>query len=132
MSALPLPGWPDGIPQPEVEGWETEAVAWLLAPLQTRLVAAEHVRDALTGRRWVPRCSRNRLTRAPGWVTNTGSAGRYDPTARMIPTHNPQRARYDRNAVHAALDEGCICRVGFVVDGAPVVLPYLYARVRAT
>lgn len=24
------PGWPEGLPPPEVEGWESEAVLWLL------------------------------------------------------------------------------------------------------
>jgi nitroimidazol reductase NimA-like FMN-containing flavoprotein (pyridoxamine 5'-phosphate oxidase superfamily) len=34
--------------------------------------------------------------------------------------------------VHDALDEGFLCHVGFVVDGDPVVLPHLYARVGET
>lgn len=115
------PGWPQGLPPPEVEGWEQEAVRWLLdtgpshvrldpflsaqpvllarrvvehlgaeveatrkawVPLDSweqaglpgeahepvltmlrrvgpvlvaRLCSAELIRDALTGRRWVPR-----------------------------------------------------------------------------
>jgi hypothetical protein len=115
------PGWPQGLPPPEVEGWEAEAAVWLLdvgpshfrldpflpsqpvvlarrvvehlqaevdtsrkewVPLPSwehaglpadahqpvlmmlrrvgpvlvaRLHSAEQVRDALTGRRWVPR-----------------------------------------------------------------------------
>jgi len=31
--------------------------------------------------------------------------------------------------VHAILDEGYVCHLGFIRDGAPVVLPTLYARV---
>ncbi|CAM5242067.1 Pyridoxamine 5'-phosphate oxidase family protein OS=Streptomyces alboniger OX=132473 GN=CP975_04855 PE=4 SV=1 [Streptomyces alboniger] len=31
--------------------------------------------------------------------------------------------------MHAILDEGYVCHLGFVRDGAPVVLPTLYARV---
>jgi nitroimidazol reductase NimA-like FMN-containing flavoprotein (pyridoxamine 5'-phosphate oxidase superfamily) len=31
--------------------------------------------------------------------------------------------------VHAVLDEALVCHVGFVVDGEPVVLPQLHARV---
>jgi nitroimidazol reductase NimA-like FMN-containing flavoprotein (pyridoxamine 5'-phosphate oxidase superfamily) len=38
------------------------------------------------------------------------------------------RARYDRELVHAVLDEAPICHLGFVVDGAPVVLPTIHAR----
>jgi len=36
---------------------------------------------------------------------------------------------YDRATVHAVLDEAVVCHVGFVVDGRPVVLPQLHARV---
>ncbi|GAA4957399.1 hypothetical protein GCM10023238_25140 [Streptomyces heliomycini] len=31
--------------------------------------------------------------------------------------------------MHAILDEGYVCHLGFVRDGAPVVLPTLYGRV---
>jgi nitroimidazol reductase NimA-like FMN-containing flavoprotein (pyridoxamine 5'-phosphate oxidase superfamily) len=35
---------------------------------------------------------------------------------------------YDRETVHAVLDEALVCHVGFVVEGRPVVLPHLHAR----
>ncbi|WP_320785088.1 pyridoxamine 5'-phosphate oxidase family protein [Streptomyces sp. CRN 30] len=53
----------------------------------------------------------------------------YAPTDRTVPTRSPGRATYDREAVHAILDEGYVCHLGFVRDGAPVVLPTLYGRV---
>ncbi|MFG3196668.1 pyridoxamine 5'-phosphate oxidase family protein [Streptomyces sp. NPDC048208] len=53
----------------------------------------------------------------------------YAPTDRTVPTRAAQRASYDREAVHAILDEGYLCHLGFVRDGAPVVLPTLYGRV---
>ncbi|MFI2412789.1 pyridoxamine 5'-phosphate oxidase family protein [Streptomyces sp. NPDC018947] len=53
----------------------------------------------------------------------------YPPTDRTVPTRSPERASYDRELVHAILDEGYVCHLGFVRDGAPVVLPTLYARV---
>jgi nitroimidazol reductase NimA-like FMN-containing flavoprotein (pyridoxamine 5'-phosphate oxidase superfamily) len=56
------------------------------------------------------------------------SAG-YTPTQRTVPSRNRGRAAYDRGAVHAILDEDYVCHLGFVRDGAPVVLPTLYARV---
>ncbi|MGW2051207.1 pyridoxamine 5'-phosphate oxidase family protein [Streptomyces sp. NPDC001858] len=62
----------------------------------------------------------------------TTRAAAYTPTDRTIPTRAPQRASYDKDLVHAILDEGCICHLGFVRDGAPVVLPTLYARVGET
>ncbi|MCW5253719.1 pyridoxamine 5'-phosphate oxidase family protein [Streptomyces sp. SHP 1-2] len=53
----------------------------------------------------------------------------YTPTDRTVPSRSPGRASYDREVVHAILDEGYVCHLGFVRDGAPVVLPTLYARV---
>jgi nitroimidazol reductase NimA-like FMN-containing flavoprotein (pyridoxamine 5'-phosphate oxidase superfamily) len=53
----------------------------------------------------------------------------YTPTERTVPTRSPGRAAYDRELVHAILDEGCVCHLGFVRDGAPVVLPTLYGRI---
>lgn len=53
----------------------------------------------------------------------------YPPTARTVPTRAADRVTYDRDAVHAVLDEALVCHVGFVVDGAPVVLPHVHARV---
>ncbi len=41
----------------------------------------------------------------------------------------PERARYDRAAVHAILDEGWVCHLGFPAGDRAAVLPTLYARV---
>jgi nitroimidazol reductase NimA-like FMN-containing flavoprotein (pyridoxamine 5'-phosphate oxidase superfamily) len=54
---------------------------------------------------------------------------RYPATDRTVPTRSAQRARYDRATVHAVLDAACVCHLGYVRDGAPVVLPTLYTRV---
>ncbi|HYH05937.1 MAG TPA: pyridoxamine 5'-phosphate oxidase family protein [Thermoanaerobaculia bacterium] len=40
----------------------------------------------------------------------------------------PKRGVYDREAIYAILDEALICHVGFVVDGAPVVIPTIHWR----
>ncbi|MFJ5548899.1 pyridoxamine 5'-phosphate oxidase family protein [Streptomyces sp. NPDC093225] len=56
----------------------------------------------------------------------------YAPTERTVPTRSPQRAAYDHETVHAILDQGYVCHLGFVRDGAPVVLPTLYGRVGRT
>ncbi|MFH8242058.1 pyridoxamine 5'-phosphate oxidase family protein [Streptomyces sp. NPDC018321] len=53
----------------------------------------------------------------------------YPPTDRTVPTRSPERASYDKELVHSILDEGYVCHLGFVRDGAPVVLPTLYGRV---
>ncbi|MER6155951.1 pyridoxamine 5'-phosphate oxidase family protein [Streptomyces sp. NPDC001868] len=56
----------------------------------------------------------------------------YTPTDRTVPTRGAQKASYDRELVHSILDEGYVCHLGFVRDGAPVVLPTLYGRVGET
>ncbi|GGZ55195.1 hypothetical protein GCM10010387_56630 [Streptomyces inusitatus] len=53
----------------------------------------------------------------------------YEPTERTVPTRSRERAVYDHAQVHAILDEAYVCHLGFLRDGAPVVLPTLYARV---
>lgn len=59
----------------------------------------------------------------------TSPPAAYTPTDRTVPTRSAQRASYDKELVHAILDEGYVCHLGFVRDGAPVVLPTLYGRV---
>ncbi|MFD5396353.1 pyridoxamine 5'-phosphate oxidase family protein [Streptomyces sp. NPDC127097] len=53
----------------------------------------------------------------------------YEPTERTTPTRARGRAAYDHDTVHAILDTGYVCHLGFVRDGSPVVLPTLYGRV---
>lgn len=62
----------------------------------------------------------------------TPTPAAYAPTDRTVPTRAPQRASYDKDFVHAILDEGYVCHLGFVRDGAPIVLPTLYGRVGET
>ncbi|WP_455359475.1 pyridoxamine 5'-phosphate oxidase family protein [Streptomyces sp. SYSU K21746] len=57
------------------------------------------------------------------------TAPAYERTDRTFPTRGRDRATYDSEVVHAILDEGYVCHLGFVRDGAPVVLPTLYGRV---
>jgi nitroimidazol reductase NimA-like FMN-containing flavoprotein (pyridoxamine 5'-phosphate oxidase superfamily) len=42
---------------------------------------------------------------------------------------HPERGVYEREAIEGILDEAVICHVGFVVDGQPVVIPTIHARV---
>ncbi|MFD8016093.1 pyridoxamine 5'-phosphate oxidase family protein [Streptomyces sp. NPDC058955] len=62
-------------------------------------------------------------------TTTPGRLADYTPTDRTVPTRSRQRASYDRALVHAILDEGYVCHLGFIRDGAPVVLPTLYGRI---
>ncbi|MFB8041719.1 pyridoxamine 5'-phosphate oxidase family protein [Streptomyces hydrogenans] len=66
-------------------------------------------------------------TAATGATTGDGPS--YPPTDRTVPTRSRQRASYDKDVVHAILDEGYVCHLGFIRDGAPVVLPTLYGRI---
>jgi nitroimidazol reductase NimA-like FMN-containing flavoprotein (pyridoxamine 5'-phosphate oxidase superfamily) len=52
----------------------------------------------------------------------------YIPTQRTKVRRLSKRAVYDKAQVHAILDEGFLCHVGFVQDGQPFVIPTLYAR----
>lgn len=54
------------------------------------------------------------------------------PTPRSTIRRGPNRARTDRAELYAVLDEGRICHLGLVRDGAPVVLPTAYGRVDNT
>ena len=52
----------------------------------------------------------------------------YPPTERTQVKRRSQRGVYDKEQVHAILDEGFVCHVGFVLDGQPFVIPTAYAR----
>lgn len=53
----------------------------------------------------------------------------YNKTDRTTLKRLPARGHYDHEVVHAILDEGFICHVGFVVDGKPIVIPTGYGRI---
>src|ERR1051326_5781277 len=52
----------------------------------------------------------------------------YHVTARTEVKRRAKRATYDRAVVHAILDEGFVCHVGFTVDDQPFVIPTAYGR----
>ncbi len=52
----------------------------------------------------------------------------YSRTERTLVRRRAQRGVYDKAQVHAILDEGFVCHVGFVLDGQPFVIPTAYAR----
>ncbi|WP_328429124.1 pyridoxamine 5'-phosphate oxidase family protein [Streptomyces sp. NBC_00443] len=67
-----------------------------------------------------------------GTTQPTQQPAAYPATDRTVPTRSPDRASYDKELVHALLDQAYVCHLGFVRDGAPVVLPTLFARVGET
>jgi uncharacterized protein len=52
----------------------------------------------------------------------------YQPNARTRVTRMPKRAVYDSAQIHAILDEGFFCHVGFTVEQQPYVIPTGYVR----
>src|SRR5689334_21527617 len=52
----------------------------------------------------------------------------YIPTPRTQVKRLKKRGAYDHATVHAILDAGFMCHVGFVIEGQPYVIPTLYAR----
>jgi len=53
----------------------------------------------------------------------------YPATASTTPTRLAERARYDKETVHAVLDEALICHLAYVRDGRPVIIPTIHARI---
>src|SRR6201987_4672514 len=52
----------------------------------------------------------------------------YSPTSRTQLHRLPKRGVFDKEQVHAILDEGFLCHVGFIVDGQPFVIPTSFGR----
>ncbi len=50
------------------------------------------------------------------------------PTERTRLRRLHERGHFDQETIHAILDAGLLCHVGYVVDGAPFVTPTLYWR----
>lgn len=50
------------------------------------------------------------------------------PSLRATVKRLGQRGAYDRETVHAILDEALIAHLGVVIDGAPRVIPFVYSR----
>ncbi len=51
-----------------------------------------------------------------------------EPTARTNVRRHRDRASYEREQIHAILDEGLICHVACSVDGIPWMIPTAYGR----
>src|SRR6202158_5925918 len=53
----------------------------------------------------------------------------FTATNRTKVKRHPERGTYDRETIYRILDEAFVCHVGFIVDGAPFVVPTNYVRV---
>jgi uncharacterized protein len=56
----------------------------------------------------------------------------YEATSRTRLRRKPGRAHYERETVHAIIDEALTCHIGFVVDDQPYVIPTVHARIGET
>ena len=65
---------------------------------------------------------------APETGTPAAASAAAPPSERTRVRRRAQRGRYDRETVHAILDEGLVCHLAFAPDGQPCVLPTAYAR----
>lgn len=59
-------------------------------------------------------------------AADAGSARPSSPYTRL--RRHPERGRHDLDTLHAILDEGIHCHLGFVSAGRPYVLPTIHAR----
>jgi nitroimidazol reductase NimA-like FMN-containing flavoprotein (pyridoxamine 5'-phosphate oxidase superfamily) len=62
-------------------------------------------------------------------MSDASNASEYARTSRTTPTRYKDRATWERAEIHAILDTAWVCHLGFVADGAPVVLPTIFARI---
>ena len=53
----------------------------------------------------------------------------FTATDRTKVRRHSERGTYDRETIYNILDEAFVCHVGFIVDGAPYVVPTNYVRV---
>ena len=53
----------------------------------------------------------------------------FTPTEHTTVRRLPDRAVYERDTIHAILDEALTCHVAFVADGRPFAIPTIHARV---
>jgi uncharacterized protein len=65
-------------------------------------------------------------------VTKRLACPRTEPsTTRVRVKRFRERGCYDRRTIYRILDAGMLCQIGFIFDGAPVVVPTLYWRAGA-
>lgn len=55
-------------------------------------------------------------------------SGIIEPTFKTKIKRAPARGDYERDTVHAILDEALMCHIGFSVDDQPYVIPTIHAR----
>ncbi len=62
-------------------------------------------------------------------TTQTETTASYPRTAHTTPTRHSDRMFYDRETIHAILDEAKVCHVAYVHRGRPALIPTIHVRV---
>jgi nitroimidazol reductase NimA-like FMN-containing flavoprotein (pyridoxamine 5'-phosphate oxidase superfamily) len=114
-----------------------EAERKLPVPLLAQLHARERSAVWLCRmRRWYPAGSGRLRPGIPWWEIQQQSKQEEDALMDELPQTErttlrrlPKRGVYDRDLIHAILDEGLICHLGFVVASQPFVIPTIHVRV---
>ncbi|MGZ4139462.1 MAG: pyridoxamine 5'-phosphate oxidase family protein [Actinomycetota bacterium] len=65
----------------------------------------------------------------PRRVVLDGSSRSEAPSELTRVRRLPERARYDRATLEAILDEALVCHLSTVLDGTPIVIPTMFARI---
>ena len=52
----------------------------------------------------------------------------FEKTTRNTVKRVPKRGHYDKETIYKILDAGCLCHVGFNINGQPYVIPTIYGR----
>jgi uncharacterized protein len=50
------------------------------------------------------------------------------PSDRARVRRKPDRGHYDQETIYSILDQGLVCHIAFILDGAPTVIPTAYGR----
>ena len=77
-----------------------------------------------------PNTTKNREDRIMTAAAETATVD-FPPTERTRIKRQHERALYDRETVHAILDAGLLCHVGYTIEGQPYVTSTCYWRTGA-
>ena len=62
-------------------------------------------------------------------MTTAPDDGVYAANTRFMYTRSSDHSRYDAGPINSTIDEAVICHVGYVDDGAPIVVPAIHTRI---
>src|SRR5512136_1950320 len=69
------------------------------------------------------------INSAPCFIPRSSMPDSFAVGDRTRIVREANRAVYDRDTIYKILDEGFVCHVGVAVEGQPIVIPTMFARV---